>query len=43
MKIQKAIVKKFAPLILRIDNFLSKEKINFQKNSSYSKVKDKIY
>ncbi len=43
MKKQKAMVEKIAPSILRIGNFLSKEKVRFQKNYSYFKIKDKIY
>ncbi len=41
MKVQKAMVKKSVPSILWICNFLPK-KVHFQKNSSYSKIKDKI-
>ncbi len=42
MKVQKAMVKKFAPSILQICIF-SEKMTYFQKNSSHSLIKDKIY
>ncbi len=42
MEVQKVMVE-IASSILRIGNFLSKEKVHFQKSSSYSEIKDKIH
>ncbi len=42
MKVQNAVVKKFTPSILQIC-ISSEKKAHFQKNSSYSIIKDKIY